>query len=296
VGAVAFLNGLARRVTSGDARGAVYVEFLVAFFPVFMLFLATTQLSLLTAARLVVQHAATSSVRSAVVILNDDPSELGDAPRNSLTEGDSSSVTTAADLLVTFGLPGAPGVPSAVSGDGESRITQGGARMVPIRASAYFPLFALSPDASVLEGHPADNVERSLASDLARRAAAAFAYTRAATVVSVLDRPGSERLPETVDRKAPVTVRVTYAAHCGVPLARRLVCNALSDLVGREASAPEDSDDDVVKLVRRFSEVEDRSGFERLATSGQRFIVIEAEATLPNQGADYEPEVEEEED
>ncbi len=291
---MALLTGFARRVTSGDARGAVYVEFLVAFFPVFMLFLATTQLSLLTAAKLVVQHAATSAVRSAVVILSDDPGELGDAPRGNLTEGDPSSVTNAADLLVTFSVPGAGSGLGAASDDDANRITQRGARMVPIRASAYFPLFALSPDASVLEGHPADNVERSLSSDLARRAAAAFAYARAATVVSVLDRPGSEQLPERIDRKAPVTVRVTYIMHCGVPLARRLVCNSLSDLVAREASAPDDSDNEVVRLVRRFGEVEDRSSFERLATSGQRFIVLEAEATLPNQGADYEPEVEEE--
>jgi hypothetical protein len=291
---VALLSGLARRVASSDARGAVYVEFLVAFFPVFMLFLATIQLSLLTAARLVVQHAATSSVRSAVVILSDAPGELGEAPRGSLTEGDASSVTNAADLLETFGVPGASNGLGSASDDDANRITQRGARMVPIRASAYFPLFALSPDSSVLEGQPADNVERSLSSELARRAAAAFAYVRAATVVTVLDRPGSEQLPERIERKAPVTVRVTYAMHCGVPLARRLVCNALSDLVAREESASDDSDDEVVNLVRRFGEVEDRSGFERLATSGERFIVIEGEATLPNQGADYEPEVEEE--
>ena len=273
------------------------MEFLLAFMPVFMLFLATTQLAMLTAAKLVVQHAATSAVRSAVVILSDDPNELGDAPRGSLTEGDVSEVTNGADLLVALRLPGAASLLLDAPGAADDeRITQNGARMVPIRTSAYFPLFALAPDASVLEGTPANDVATSLSSELGRRAAAAFAYTRAATVVSVLSRSGSEQLPVKIDRKAAVTVRVTYVVYCGVPLARRLVCNSLSELVSSEDSGSEDSEDRVAKLVRRFAEVEDRTGFERLATSGQRFMVFEAEATLPNQGADYEPEEEDDED
>lgn len=285
---MALLRARPARGAFADARGAVYVEFLLAFMPVFMLFLATTQLSLLTAAKLVVQHAATSAVRSAVVILNDDPGELGEAPRGSLTEGDASSVTSAADLLAELEPSGAASLPDSSSDDDPNRVTQHGARMVPIRASAYFRLFALSPDASVLEGTPVNDVATSLSSELGRRAAAAFAYTRAATVVAVLSRPGSEQLPSEIDRKAPVTVRVTYVVHCGVPLARRLVCNSLRDLVASDEGEPDDTEDARAKLVRRFTEVEDRTGFEQLASSGQRFVVFEAEATLPNQGADYE--------
>ena len=272
-----------------DVRGAVYVEFLVAFMPVFVMFLATTQLALLTAAKLVVQHAATSAARSAIVILEDDPERFDGAPRGSLT--DKESGPAALELLSALELPGIDGVVShAADDDGEvAGDAQRGARMVPIRTAAYFPLLALAPDASVLEGNPADDVASSLTTELGRRAASALEYTRAATVVSVHSAPGTEELARHIGKKEPVTVRVTYVVHCAVPLARSLVCNPLGDLVERHENEPHESEDVLVALGRRFATVESRSGFERLAASGARFVVFEAEATLPNQGAEYEP-------
>jgi len=56
-----------------DARGAVMLEFLLAFVPVFVLFLGLLQLVLLGVADLVVRHAAITGVRAAVVVLYDDP-------------------------------------------------------------------------------------------------------------------------------------------------------------------------------------------------------------------------------
>jgi Flp pilus assembly protein TadG len=44
-----------------DQRGAVYVELLLVFLPVFMLFLAVLQLGFVYTGRLVVQHAAGST-------------------------------------------------------------------------------------------------------------------------------------------------------------------------------------------------------------------------------------------
>jgi hypothetical protein len=60
-----------------DTRGAIFVEFLVAFLPVFTFFLCLLQLGLLFAVRLVVEHAATNAARAAAVIIGDDPKRYG---------------------------------------------------------------------------------------------------------------------------------------------------------------------------------------------------------------------------
>ncbi len=56
-----------------DTRGAVYVEFLIAFMPVFVFFLCLLQLALLFSAKLVVEHAAVTGSRSAAVVFGDEP-------------------------------------------------------------------------------------------------------------------------------------------------------------------------------------------------------------------------------
>ncbi len=56
-----------------DTRGAVYVEFLIAFMPIFTMFLGLIQLADLHQANIIVNHSAMMAVRSAVVILHDDP-------------------------------------------------------------------------------------------------------------------------------------------------------------------------------------------------------------------------------
>ena len=68
-----------------DGRGVVMVEFLIAFVPLFVLFLATTQLALIGVAELIVRHAAFAGVRSAVVVLDDDPRYYGGVARCALT-------------------------------------------------------------------------------------------------------------------------------------------------------------------------------------------------------------------
>jgi hypothetical protein len=66
-----------------DRRGAVYVEFLVAFLPLFIFFECLVQLSGMFTAKLVVQHAAVTATRAAVVVLHDDPDYYGDEPMGS---------------------------------------------------------------------------------------------------------------------------------------------------------------------------------------------------------------------
>ena len=56
-----------------DERGGVYVEFLLAFFPMLLMFGALLQLSLLAVGGLLVEHAAVLAVRAAVVVVPDDP-------------------------------------------------------------------------------------------------------------------------------------------------------------------------------------------------------------------------------
>ncbi len=62
-----------------DTRGAVYVEFLIAFLPVFVFFLCLLQLALAFSARLVVQHAATTGARAAAVVFGDEPGPYGES-------------------------------------------------------------------------------------------------------------------------------------------------------------------------------------------------------------------------
>jgi hypothetical protein len=50
-------------------RGAVFVEFLIAFLPVYVFFLCLLQLAVLFSVRLVTEHAAISAARAAAVVL-----------------------------------------------------------------------------------------------------------------------------------------------------------------------------------------------------------------------------------
>jgi hypothetical protein len=62
-----------------DTRGAVYVEFLIAFMPVFVFFLCLLQLALLFSAKLLVEHAATEGARAAAVVFGDEPGPYNEA-------------------------------------------------------------------------------------------------------------------------------------------------------------------------------------------------------------------------
>jgi len=57
------------RAFFADRRGVVFVEFLIAFVPMWTFFLCVVQLALIAHADLIVKHAADSAARSAVVVL-----------------------------------------------------------------------------------------------------------------------------------------------------------------------------------------------------------------------------------
>jgi hypothetical protein len=83
-----------------QTRGAVYVEFLVAFLPVLTCFECLLQLAGLHAARLVTEHAATCAARAAAVVLHDDPAEYGGVALGSATGARRRDVERAAALVL----------------------------------------------------------------------------------------------------------------------------------------------------------------------------------------------------
>lgn len=110
-----------------DARGAVFVEFLIAFLPVFTFFLCLVQLSLLYTVKVVTEHAAVNAARAAAVIIGDDPkSYRGEDPNVLVQNGerhdrirDAALITLAPlvlngtidSLTVSFPPPDSPGAP-----------------------------------------------------------------------------------------------------------------------------------------------------------------------------------------
>jgi hypothetical protein len=60
-----------------DDRGAVYVEFIIAFAPLFVMFMGLCQLAGLYSGKLVCLHAAEMAVRAGVVVIPDDPQFYG---------------------------------------------------------------------------------------------------------------------------------------------------------------------------------------------------------------------------
>jgi hypothetical protein len=85
-----------------DRRGAVYVELLVAFLPVFVTFLCLLQLGLVFSSKLLVDHAAVQGARTAAVVFGDEPGPYGESAgdTNALTKNRRQAVRNAVLLSV----------------------------------------------------------------------------------------------------------------------------------------------------------------------------------------------------
>ena len=83
------------RRLANDMQGVVMLEFLLAFVPVLLLFLGAVQLTLLSVAELVVQHAAIAGARSAAVVLDDDPARYENEARGDLLGARGQTITRA---------------------------------------------------------------------------------------------------------------------------------------------------------------------------------------------------------
>jgi hypothetical protein len=69
-----------------DRRGAVFVEFLIAFLPVQVFFLCLIQLAILYSVRLVTEHAAINGARAAAVVIGDVRTRYGGEEQHVLRE------------------------------------------------------------------------------------------------------------------------------------------------------------------------------------------------------------------
>ncbi len=173
------------------------MEFILAFMPIFMLFLAICQFSMLVVARLVVSHAAVSAARSAIVILEDDPKFYNNAPRGTLSSNGGN---------------------------------QPGPRMTIIRSAAVEPLKVLAPGLGALV-KSGQNVAAALTPMSLSQAVSSELYTGLATVVTLHDSPTSDDpAREPVGSHASVTARVIYFYQCDIPLVRGLICKSIDKL------------------------------------------------------------------
>ncbi len=266
---------MARLVELRDECGAVYVEFLIAFFPLFLLFLGVCQLALIAAAETVVRHAAYSGVRTAIVVLEADPKKFDNADRGYLRKGRASKIRGLDDVVEKLGISRvaverAKQFFSDKMVDGAT--SQQGARMVPIKTAALLPLLPLSPNEALVR-EQSESVRFALNSTSDHQLGFALEYTKSAGLVTVLDSPQSEtNALDPIALNAPVTVKVAYLFHCSIPIVRAMLCSTLRDSMGKDLST--------VAVKYKTAAI---------FRTDARFKLLTATATLPNQGAAYEP-------
>jgi Flp pilus assembly protein TadG len=82
-------------------RGAVMVEYLIAFLPVFFLFATAFQVADLYAGHLIVQRAASAAGRAASVVLPDDPDFYGGTAVGSFSGARRADIERAAAWVLT---------------------------------------------------------------------------------------------------------------------------------------------------------------------------------------------------
>ncbi len=301
-----------RRPLRSDTRGAIYVEFLIAFIPFFVMVLGMMQIALMYSARLIVQHAAATSVRSAMVVFADCEYRYGGAPQNVVNGGGRGDDPISA-LTGLFGAGGVPGglFPSGGSGSG-------GARLDAVRFAANLPLTATAPSIEQLRngGNPRSqslvDAIGGQTSPAARLALGALGYNNIALSVTFPRTPGVRNsFRDRFNNRDELTARVTYLFHCGVPIVNRMACDdaiqlftgvplrQMSELRETMArfNAGRSSFQELQTVIERVGIAQGRlqaarPGLEELGTgsivalgaAGGNYSVLRAEATLPLQG------------
>ncbi len=292
-------------------RGAVYVEFLVAFVPVLIFFLGLLQLGLHFCAKLVVQHAATRAVRAAVVVMEDKRERYNDEEQGLIVYDGSSgqeSQNELAGIASELNVPGNTG--SFMSGG-----STGNARLNAIRRAAYMPLAAIAPSLAQLSRTfgLGDGSTMAEFGNGGRFLAGMLLYNRAGAMVTLRDAAGN--VVEDIGSNDEITVHITYLYYCSIPFVSNFMCDSAADLSGfnqaRDAvTAVTDAvqNGDIVGAVNAGQELRGeleaaRAQFDRLRAelsyaenpellvpfifTNSHFRMLEAEATLPNQGACY---------
>ncbi|MFW2389067.1 MAG: hypothetical protein ACN4G0_12070 [Polyangiales bacterium] len=215
-----------RRDLLANQRGVVFVEFLIAFVPIWTFFLCVLQLAFVAHADLVVKHSADSAARSASVVLPDDPNEYGGEPEMSVDR----NRITGADFERALARIGSAVRESSASGgierafSGQTLLNLGRSRLNTIRLAAHVPLMPLAPSNVGRDSRP--SIRKSIGSG--RRLLSSLYYQPFAVAVDFPNVAGG------VASGPEITVRVTYAYQCTVPLARRILCHSFEDLDGKE--------------------------------------------------------------
>lgn len=188
--------------------GAAYVEVLLAFLPLFTLFMGLLQISILYSVRLLTQHAATRAARTASVVLDDDPRWYAGEERGAVT----GAHVAAAELAQAYRR-------HAGAGSGAWPMS----RRATIETSAMLPLLATMPRDPTGQGR-ADEVS------LTERAANLRERVRV-EILHAATGGGAVRVGD-----EDVRVRVTFAYPCAIPFAGRLVCSGGRSTVVAEAT------------------------------------------------------------
>lgn len=314
------------RLYRSDA-GVVYVEFIICFVPIFLCFLGIVQFAFIASAKLVVQHAAITGARSAIVVLEDDHRDYqGEGFGIIEYQRGRSRRSLFRDRLRTvmqwFRVDGS-------AFDHNLLYNRGGPRLRDLRFAVYLPLLAISPSAEQISRwfgidfnscNFQSETEVSLHGAIGRcpelRFAAGLLYNRVAAAVTFPTAPGSDSFVQgALGPTDTVTVRVTYLFPCDVPLVSRFMCNSLLDLsglgrsIGEIVRMVENADvSDVEASYRNFQsitqDIRGRAGqyaqtvkelsyaempglLLPLLLTSARFVVLRAEASMLIQGANY---------
>jgi hypothetical protein len=305
----------------------VYIEFLISFIPVFLFFLGIVQLAFIASAKLVVQHAAITGVRSAVVVLEDDCDDYQGEGFGVIDYHGSSSQRSSFREKLDSVMNWFRADDSAL--DHNLFYDRGGPRLRDIRSAVYLPLLAISPSVERVSGwfgfdfnpydwgsETKDSLLRAIGRHPELRFAAGLLYNRAAAAITFPDTPGSESLIQgPLGPRDTVTLRVTYLYPCTVPLVSSFMCNSLLDLAGLSRSVKEirqtvenaDLSDveglhqkfrivtrdartrasQYAQIVKELSHAEMPGMLLPLLLTCTRFVVLRAEASMLIQGADY---------
>jgi TadE-like protein len=208
-----------------DQRGAVFVEFIISFIPMFIFFLGITQLAFSYATKIVVQHAAYKAVRAAIV---SEPETKRDCKNGS---GDDSGEESEAQGFNGLQNPFSESPSPDAQGKGEP--SEGSPLVKKVRAAAYLPLSTLAPPSFAYPavGGALASIGEGLGQYTARFASGYFIYNRSHAGVTFRDSEGNVIEPKKLEA-GPVTIHISYLHYCMIPLVSRFMCNPLYDLGG----------------------------------------------------------------
>jgi hypothetical protein len=243
-------------------HGAVYVEFLIVFWPLMILWLGLTQIGILYGVHILVNHAAAKAARAAIVILPDEEDRYeGDQPFTILQDTDNGE---------DDGL------------DAYRKAIRGG-RLDTIRNAARIPLASVSPSLDI-------QINSALIDLLA-----GWVWTEYAVAVTFPGPDGS--FLTKFDQTGAVTTRVTYLYKCPVPIVNRILCHqywsgGYGIAIGNQGQLNWFQGSNKSEAVKILDTVDASvlSGLGKAVKLGidsnknWRFMVVEAMRTLPMQG------------